>query len=293
MRAQSFGYWAAWQASQLLPPSLAFGIAQRLADRQWRRSTHDREAVAHNLSRLCGEEIAGTSTRVREVFRNFARYLVEFFTMHQATRPRITIEGAESFEHARRRGRGVIVLTAHLGNWELGAVTVRRMGVPMAVIALPHIDPAMDRLFTRQRHRCGLNVLPLGLETTRRSLHHLQSGECLGILGDRVFAGPHVTVSWCGVSAPMPPGPAVLSLRSGAPLVPTFLVREAESPWRFRLRFESPIWPDAYRAGTDSIRRLTHAAVHVLEQSVRHDPEQWLMFRSFTELAHTPIAEPT
>ena len=100
-----------------------------------------------------------------------------------------------------------------------------------------------------------------------------------------------MTAPWCGAEAPMPRGPATLSLRSGAPIVPTFLLREAERSWTFRLRFESPIWPDAYRAGTDSIRRFTSATVHVLEQSVRRDPEQWLMFHSLAEMAHPPRLE--
>ena len=291
MRAQSLGYWAAWQASQVLPSSVAFGIAQRLADAQWRRAGHDREAVAQNLSTICGARVGGASPRVREVFRHFARYLVEFFTMHAVAHPDITIEGADAFEQAQQRGRGVLLLTAHVGNWELGAVTVRRMGVPMTVIALPHEDPAMDRLFTTQRRRCGLDVLPLGLETTRRSLRALHAGECLGILGDRVFAGQHVMVPWCGGTAPMPPGPAVLSLRSGAPLVPTFMIRETQRPWTFRLRFESPMWPDAYRAETNSIRRMTIAAAHVLEHAVRRDPEQWLMFRSIHSVLQNVLTD--
>ena len=271
------GYRAAQWLSARLPPAAAFRCAERLADVQWRWATNDRAAVRHNLSVVTGMPLASNASMSREVFRNFARYVVEFFSIHVAAPPRVTMEGYEGLVTAQRRGRGVIILTAHLGNWEVGAILLHRLGFPITAVALPHEDPRMNRLFERQRQRCGVKVIPLGRSAAQQSLERLRAGELLGLLGDREFTGHGVAVSWFGRQAVLPRGPAILSLRSRAPIVPTFLIREGR--WTFRLCFEPPIEPTAYGQGERAIRQVTEAYATVLERRLRQHPEQWLVFQ--------------
>ena len=277
MGSKYLGYRLAQRLSVALPSPVAFRWAQRLADVCWRCSAPDCAAVQANLSMALGMPLERRSPLVREVFRNFSRYVVEFFTMHQRERPDITVEGHDHLAEARRGRLGAILLTAHLGNWEFGAALIRRMGFPVSAVALPHPDPRMDRLFNRQRQRCGVTVIPLGHHAGRRSLQSLRSGALLGLLGDRDFTGNGVRVSLCGRQVALPRGPAILSLKSGAPLLPTFLLREG--PWRFRLCVEPPIWPAIREEEDQQIRALTQAHATVLERYLKRAPDQWLLFQ--------------
>lgn len=275
------GYWLAQMLSASLPAPLAFWVAERVADAQWRRPTADRLAVQRNLSIILEAPAAPHAELVRNVFRNFGRYLVEFFAIHRMAQPGLTIEGAEHLREAQERHRGTILLTGHLGNWEAGAALIQRMGYPVTVVALPHDDPRLDRLFNRQRQRCGLDVIPLGEDVAHRSLRSLRDGRLLGILGDREFTGQGLRARLFRRPVVLPRGPAVLSLRSRAPAVPTFLIREGR--WQFRLCFEPPIWPGNRGAGKETAETLTQRYAEVLERYLKRFPDQWLMFRSMFE----------
>jgi len=180
---------------------------------------------------------------------------------------------------------GAIVVTAHLGNWELGAVALRHRGLPVSIVALPHRDAGVNAFFDRQRRRCGIHhVIPVGPHATRRSLEALRQGHVLGMAADWEFGEQGITVPFFGATAVVPKGPAVLSLRSGAPLIPAFLIREA--PWRLRLHLEPPIWSPQETRGPEAVVRLTQAYVRVTEQYIRRFPTQWLTFRPIAGVSH-------
>lgn len=277
MAATYYGYRLAQWLSLRLPARTAFRCAQALADTWCRISTADRVAVQANLSMVVGTPVAGDDPMVREVFRNFGRYVVEFFNSHRADRWQIQARGIEHLEEARRHRVGAIIVTGHLGNWELGAVVLRRMGWPVSVVALPHDDPRMDRLFNRQRQRCRLEVIPVGAGAARRSLQRLREGRLLGLAGDREFFNNGLRLSACGHQLILPRGPATLSLRSHAPILPTFLIREG--PWAFRLFVEAPIWPDTRAHDEEAVRAVTQAYLAVFERYLKRFPDQWLLFQ--------------
>lgn len=273
-------YWAyrmTQQACLALPPETAYRWAERLADARWRCARRVRDVVSRNLALVLSNPAQPPSGRVREVFRSFARYLVEFFNMHRADRTPAALEGYAHVEEAARAGRGVIVLTAHLGNWELGAAVLRRLGHPVAAVALPHRDVRVNGLFNRQREACGIRVIPTGAHAAQHSLRALREGAMLGLLGDADFGQDAMAVAVGHAQLAMPRGPAVLSFRAQAPVVPTFLVREG--PWRFKLCCEPPIWPERHQAAGAWITRAMRAYAAAFERYLLRYPDQWLMFR--------------
>ena len=279
MSAAYLRYLLACGLSRRLPRRAALGLAERLTDRWWARSARDRAAVASNLSWML--RTAPDPLMSREVFRHFGRYLVEFFTMDRESAWPVDIEGDEHLQAARRAGRGVIILSGHLGNWEMGAAAIRRMGVRIGVVALRHADRRVDRLFNRQRARCGIEVIPLGAGAAQHSLARLREGWMIGLVGDREFGTNGMAATLCGHPVTLPRGPAILSLRSRAPMVPTFLLREAAQ--RFRLVCEPPIWPDVpHGAVAGAVERLMGAYAAVLERYLTRVPTQWLMFQPLT-----------
>src|SRR3989338_4754465 len=109
-----------------LPTKFSYLLANILSDIQYCLSFRDRSAVIKNLKCILAEK-DGTSSMVRDVFRNFGKYLVEFFQMNktvnkQFIKERVHFTGMEYLDKILKEGKGGIVITAHIGNWELGAV---------------------------------------------------------------------------------------------------------------------------------------------------------------------------
>lgn len=270
-------YRLAYLLANALPRSWSLHIATRLADSYWRRADQERRMIRDNLRLVLREPLTEWAPMVREVFRNFATYLAEFFIAHRLTAARIRLEGLEETQERLRAHMPCIALSAHLGNWELGALLLRRAGLPMGAVALSHLNPRVNRLFDRQRLRGGVGVIPLGFRASTQCMTWLRNGGVLGIVGDRNFGRRGIPVRLFGRDVAMPPGPAMLSLRSGAPLVPIFLIREA--PWCFRFYSEEAIVPPRGRWTSSQVTELTQRYTDVLAQYVRRFPSQWLMFQ--------------
>lgn len=271
---------AQWLTGRL-PHDASSSIAGGLADLQWRLSSKDREAVQANLSVITGRPVSGDAPAVREVFRNFAQYLVEFVSAHRAARSAATIEGTDKVGEALRPYRGAIMLSAHIGNWELGAIALHRLGFHTSAVVLPHRDARVSRFFDRQRLRCGVEPIPLGAGAMARCLQRLRAGGLLGLVGDREFGAGGVPVSFFGRSVTMPRGPALLSLRSGAPAVPIFVIREG--PWRLRFHVEEIVPPPANARDASQVTALTQRYARIMEGVIRRYPSQWLMFQPLFE----------
>ena len=275
-------YRTALLANHTAPLPWMMRVAERLADLRYAFSRADREAVHANLRFIQGEGMV-VPEMAREVFRNFGRYLVEFFNAHRPQSP-LVCEGAETLRQVIPAAHGSIVLTGHLGNWELGAIMLRRCGFPVSAVVLPHQHHAVNRLFDAQRIRCGVDVVPLGDHATARCLEVLRQGSVLGMVGDRTFRGEGIPVSFFGRRVVLPRGPALLSLRTGAPVIPVFFLREG--PWRFRFHLESPIWPPQGSRRMGQVRALTQTYAEIIERYIRRFPTQWLMFQSIGAFEH-------
>ena len=262
-------------------------LAERLADLQCRWSARDRAIIRHNLQAVLGTPVPEGAPLVRDVFRHFGRYLVEFFNAHRGPAISVTVEGRDRIRPSS------IVLSAHVGNWELGAILLRRLGLPVSIVVLPHRDPDVNQLFDRQRVGCGVRVLPLGPRITTHCLELLRDGWAIGIMGDRDFSANGIPVQLFGRMVRVPRGPAVLSLRSGLPVVPVFCVRER--PWEFRLFIVEPFWPTRGLATSENIRALTQQYTTVIGRYVQRFPTQWLMFEPLGQAlrqADTPWRAP-
>ena len=281
MRPRALGFQLVQWLSAHLPLRTALQVADIASDVQWRCAATDRHAVQANLSVALGASVPETSPLIRDVFRNFGRYLVEFFRAHQSLQPEVQIEGYEYLLQVQGNRRGAIMLTGHLGNWELGGILVRRLGFPVAAVALPHGDPGMNQLFNRQRERCGITVIPLGQTAMHRCLAVLKAGGLLGLLGDWELTGNSIRTTLLGQTVSLPRGPALLSLRGCVPILPTFLIREGA--WKFRLCFEPPLWPPSRQPIDTSLRTLVQGYAGALERYVKRFPSQWLLFQPIAE----------
>jgi KDO2-lipid IV(A) lauroyltransferase len=181
-----------------------------------------------------------------------------------------------------KRGKGAIIITAHIGNWELGGVLLAKFGIPILAVALPHKHPWVNGLFNAQREKSGMPVVPPNI-AVRRCLEKLRANEAIALVADRDF-GPHgLEMNFLGRPTLLPKGPAVLSLKTGAGIVPTFLTRNADNT--FTMTFAKPVYPpfvdDQSVVGDDILREIINQYIQDIEDQIRQNPSQWLMFREF------------
>ena len=289
------GYWPyriAAFLSRALPERLAYWVGLRFADLFYRRDQKGRAAVMGNIAtvlRARGVQPARVALDgfARKTFQYFGKYLVDFFRFSRLTpediERRVSIEHREYLDQALAVGRGVILVTAHFGNWELGGAVIAGLGYPVNAVVLPQRLEKLNRLFQGQRERRGLRVIPMG-SSVFNLIRCLRRKELLALLADRDFTGKSDPVEFFGKPAHMPAGPAWLSSKTGAPVLVGFLIREVDDT--FRLRFYPPILPGP-EASVEAIRSRI---IGVLEREIAERPYQWFMFDPFWEEPRAPQA---
>jgi KDO2-lipid IV(A) lauroyltransferase len=262
----------------------AYRIAVFLSDLKYLCSPRDRRAVQENLRVICGPDL-DLRPIVRSVFRNFGKYLVEFFRMPAFTkefiRKNAVVENQHLLDEALKQGKGVIIITAHIGNWELGGFALGRMGYPLTAIALPHKERSVNELFNQQRAEGGVTVVPAS-SAIRRCIRTLKENGIVALLADRDFSATGIPMLFFGKKTMIPRGAAMFAYRTGAIVLPMFLTRVAGE--KFRISIEEPLDlpKDRHEMNEKEFtNRFMAQQVAVLERKIKEDPSQWLLFRRF------------
>ena len=207
------------------------------------------------------------------VFRSIGRLLATFSRFPTLNRSNISdwirYEGLEHFHQAKRRGRGVLFATAHMGNWELSAFAHGLMTEPMHVVVRPLDNPLIDRLVESGRALSGNKIIGKK-EAARAILRALAANEAVGILVDQnASLDEGVFVDFFGTAACAGSAFVKIAARSGAAVLPGFAIW-SDAEQRYILRF----YPALEMTGD------THAdtaRLHKqLEHVVRENPDQWL-----------------
>lgn len=269
-----------------LPRKLCYRISRSIADGYSARAPRDRAAVQANLEAVLGNPHVSPE-QVREVFRNFGMYLVDFFQFGRFTRDyvrgRIRFEGLEHMERAFGMGKGVVAVSAHLGNYELAGAVLSLLGMPVHGVVLSHKNPRVDRFFTHQRARVRVQSIPIQRMSRKEfldtALSVLRKGAVLGLVADRDYFNHGLPMPMFGKVLRLPRGPASFSLRTGAPIVPSFLVREPDGD--FRLIIEPPLGTPGAVDREQAVRELTQEWGQVLARVLSRYPTQWYMFQEF------------
>lgn len=213
------------------------------------------------------------------VFANLGRLLGEFSQFPRLTRDnidqRVVYVGFENYARAAAQGRGVLLLTGHIGAWELCAFAQGIYGQPLSFLVRPLDNPLLDRLINRYRARSGNRMIDKN-HSVKSVLTTLKRGEDVGLLIDvNTLADEGVFCDFFGVPACSTTGLAIFALRSNAPVVPGFLIWD-ESLQKHRLCFEPEV--PLIRTGDfkEEVRLNTAQYTKVIEDYARRYPEHWL-----------------
>ncbi|HEA47234.1 MAG TPA: hypothetical protein ENH97_02355 [bacterium] len=219
----------------ILPLRIMYGLANGLAGLAWILRVR-RQIVFNNLNRAFGREKDPQEIRAiaRETYRNIAKNICELLRVFKFSQAEIdkmfTIQGREYLDAALARGQGVIGLSAHLGNFPLMGAKLVQEGYPCASFIHGANEARVVRLFFDIGHRLGINLIPVSPShaSVRQSLKWLRENKVLCIQADR-NSPQGVFVDFFGYPVATPIGPVVLAKRTGATVLPMFVVREVNN----------------------------------------------------------------
>lgn len=193
-----------------------------------------------------------------------------------------TFDGEDHLRAAVAEGCGVLLLTAHIGNWEAAGQLLSRINVPINVTGFDHEDPAIRSLFN-QSAKANFRLLPLtGAATDAIPLvAALRRGEIVAMMGDRAYGSPSATVPFFDGEASFPVGAHVMAAIAGAPLVTVFSLREPGGHYHFFGFPPQPPCRPPHHLRDAHLRGCVATFARRLENIVKRDPLQWYNFFPF------------
>jgi Kdo2-lipid IVA lauroyltransferase/acyltransferase len=192
----------------------------------------------------------------------------------EATLDELAFEGLEHLRAVMTTHGRALMLTAHLGNWEYLSAAARQAGYPLSIVVRPLDSPLLDRLAEAMRRKTGVELIDKR-GALRPVLEALRRGRLVGILLDQNAARREgVFVPFFGHLASTSRSIALLAVRTGTPVVPIFIYREA--PRRHRVVIEPALAPPPMNAPDDAVVELTTRCNQAIEAAIRRVPEQWL-----------------
>jgi lauroyl/myristoyl acyltransferase len=275
-------YYAIFLVVRYLPVNLCHWLGKVVGLIIYTFSKKDREGLGINLS-IALDKPADDPTvrkRVRQVFINYGRYMVDFFLLPQLPSHEIKkyfgdIRGEEILQGALKRGKGVILLSAHVGNWEIGGTMLRLLNYPLTVVAITHNTAATNALVNRLRQSKKISVIEVNQSpfSVIEVLRHLQQNRIVAMNGDRDYFGTGRQVNFMGKNVNFPIGPVILAMSSGAALIPAFVLKQPDERYIGVLEDAIPLISKGNR--DEAIKMNLNTIARIFEKYIRNYPDQW------------------
>ena len=273
---------AATALSRHLPLAVATGIGRTLSFASAHLSRDQRLMVERNLRRVRPEAYDGPLGQARlhrdvqRVFDSYSRYWVDLLRLPHLSEDQVVRgfrgTGMDQIGDSIDRGIGPILALPHLGGWEWAARWLSITGYQVAAVAEELEPPELNEWFLGIRRDLGMNIITLGRNAATESGAAILSGQVMCLLCDRDLTGTGIEVEFFGERTTLPGGPALLALRTGAPLLPTAVYFEGG-------RCHGYVSPalDTERRGRlrDDVTRVTQDLAVRLEELIGRAPEQW------------------
>jgi KDO2-lipid IV(A) lauroyltransferase len=266
----------------LLPARLGYRLASLAGSIAYLVSGRGRAAVQANLDRVLGPKVdpAQRNRLVRRVFQNAAKNYFDLFRvprLHPAEVEKVlSIHNWERLEQALAQGKGVVLATAHFGNFDLVGQVLAGRSLPVTAIAESLQPPQLFHLVTGMRNSKGLSFIPAGPAAVRAVIKALRRGEIVGMACDRDIQGKGLRVRFFGEETRLPTGAMFMGVKTGAPIVPAFVVRRPDDT--FTAFVESPIEVGPAQPEEEVVRRCTEQMAALLERYISQYPDQWVVF---------------
>lgn len=263
-----------------LPHAWAYALAVVAARFAWWFSPLARPRLEYNLKIACPE----LTTDQRELhriswlnFRNHAKAYADLMQLPaarvEAIRDRLKVKGLENLEEARALGKGVLVVSAHMGSYEEAAAIWASTQAPVSLFAEELEPRTLFEWYRDTRARLGISVLPLDHGGIRKVMQALREQEIVITAIDRDITGTGYLMPFFGRMAPIPLGPAAFALRLGTPLLPVFLWRDTADVCQ--VECAPPVIAESTGHPRADQVRITQELVRHVERFIQQHPEDW------------------
>lgn len=290
-----WGYRSLERVAMALPERIGRWAFEALGRTAYRSLPNLRATVAANQARVLGTDPGDdrVALATREAFELYARYWFDAFRIRAMTKDefnaRMRLVGLEHVDRALEAGRGCICVLPHLGNWDAGGHWFGANGYRIAAVAEELRPRRLYELFTRHREQLGMRVIGLEKDahvgTQLKQL--LSENWMVALVADRDLAGRGIEVEMFGAPRKVPAGPALLSLTSGAPILPA-PTATLDRGWE--VRFEAPLEIERTGSLRADVAELSRVMAARFERAIAARPTDWHMFQPGWEVASATTA---
>jgi phosphatidylinositol dimannoside acyltransferase len=273
------GYATAWRTVRALPAPVAAAAFRTGADVFYRRHSPAVRRLAANLRRVAGPDMPDEV--VRQAVRSYARYWMEAFRLPSLSREDFLagflVENEKVLADPADRGEGVILALPHSANWDVAGAWVVAKGWRLVSVAERLKPERLYERFVSYRRSLGMEIIPLNGGAYEELVQRLRQGYVVALLADRDLPGRGVKVDFFGAPAKMPPGPALLALQTGAPLIAVELWYDT-GVTRARLH---PVPLPSSEEGTVPARArvATQRLADLFAEAISRHPHDWHMLQ--------------
>ena len=226
----------------------------------------------------------------RHAFGNYFKMFADFMLMDTLTpeqiRRMVRPQGRERIDRALAEGKGVLVVTAHVSNWDILAAASAVYGYPISAVTNDLPSGGLNELVIASRERIGMKMIGLAPGSLRQIIKALGRNELVALASDLYSGDRGVRVPFFNRPAMFPSGPAALALKTGAPILPVWCRRQTDN--LYIAEVEAPI--EVSRTGDTQrdIQVTTERIVQFFERIIRREPDQWLVFLPVWRLEQAP-----
>ncbi|MFC7533602.1 phosphatidylinositol mannoside acyltransferase [Actinoplanes sp. GCM10030250] len=281
-RLIEFGYAAGWRVVRALPLPVARKLFTVAADRAYRANGPATQRLRANLRQVAGPDMP--DTLVRDGLRSYARYWMEAFRLPSQSRQHF-LDGffmePDSYQQLKKAvadGRGAVLALPHLANWDVAGAWVASHDWPMITVAERLKPEGVFKAFLEYREKLGMKVLPLtGGERPPLDVlgEHLEKGWVVALLADRDLSRSGVEVKFFGGRTRMPAGPAILAIRTGAPLYAVDLWFEKNRTVSRMRRITPPVDGPL----DERVKQTTQQLADAYAAGLAEHPQDWHMLQ--------------
>lgn len=271
---------------RLLPRAVSYAIGRAGAWLAWKLMGRTNEAVAANLEPIFPHEsVAQRRRRALDVYRSYTRDAIDFIRALEASPAEsrdlfdLRPEDGALFAELLTRGQGLILVTAHWGNWEAGGILVsRELKLPTTVVAMAEANPTVNRIRQEIRSKMGIDTIEVrqSLETPLQLRRALAENRIVALLMDRHLGKDRVAVKLLGRDAWFLKTPILMAYLTGAPIVTCFIDRIGSGRFRARPGRAIVIPRDVPR--DHAIQEAAQQLATDVEERIRQRPECWYQF---------------
>jgi len=263
---------------QILPYQTSIYLGSFLGDLAFSLFRIRRKITLDNLGRALGHNLNKKEIKkiAREAYRNIGRGLVEYAMFPALSKRKldklVEFEGLENVDQALKNKKGAVLVAGHFGSWELMGAAFRQKGYPIDFLVGEQHNLLVDNLMNKYRQLMGIGIIKMGT-ATRGVIKALRNNRFVAMLSDQDAGKDGAIISFFGYPASTPKGPAAFALKTGAPIIMGFIIRQNNR--RQKIIFEEPIYIRRSNNRDEDIKKLTQAYTSLLEDYIRRYPDHW------------------